>query len=202
MSSEEKGVYIDLLALSWIRNGMSSREARRVGAVDVVDRVLADKFYQADGLWFNLRIEEERSKQGRRTKGGKTRAKRAGRGADGKLLPANSPAEGPAKHPANSPAKHPAKGPGEDQQMGPAKNQVSDSVSESSKEDSLRAAPPMPADGQAASPKGRRDCRMSPEEAAREKRIRAAVANGMSKAEAVEHVDGAAPPQTDEELAI
>jgi uncharacterized protein YdaU (DUF1376 family) len=70
MTRIEKSVYFDLLNDQWVSGGFSLGSAKQLCSdvdPDIVESVLLDKFDLADdGLYYNLRLEEEREKQHKR----------------------------------------------------------------------------------------------------------------------------------------
>lgn len=75
MSPLERAAYIDLLSITWLHGGITRQQAYRV-CMDIdqesVDAVLESKFECGkDGLFRNLRLEEERGKQQKRSENGK-----------------------------------------------------------------------------------------------------------------------------------
>jgi uncharacterized protein YdaU (DUF1376 family) len=86
MTDEERGVYIQLLAINWLSGSLSFSHALAITfARDsaLVKRVLEAKFVQDDdGNWFNERLEDERKKQMARSENGQKGAEK--RWSDGK----------------------------------------------------------------------------------------------------------------------
>ena len=82
MPYEQKGVYIDLLALQWSRGKITNQEVATIklmSSPEVVDAVLASKFLLTDCGWINCRLEDVRNlseirKQSASKGGSKTQA--------------------------------------------------------------------------------------------------------------------------------
>ena len=127
MDRATKGLYIDLLALSWLHGCLTLQQCQRglfvVPGSDedtALKQLLRDKFDEKDGQYSNTRLEEERAKQRARktagSKGGsKTQAKRKQKANQNETNPASK-----------STSNHTSKIKGSDS--------VSDSVSVSSSE--------------------------------------------------------------------
>lgn len=83
MTPAQKGIYIDLLAIQWVKGGFSREQALLVlrGVTeDDVDAVLSDKFEETKSNWFsNPRLREEQEKQANRREKLSANGKKGGR---------------------------------------------------------------------------------------------------------------------------
>lgn len=79
-SRTERAIYMDLLCYQWTRGPFDIRRASRYLFVEAeeqeaFDFVIAEKFQEQDGKYFNARLEQERDKQKSRSEAGKKAAK-------------------------------------------------------------------------------------------------------------------------------
>lgn len=83
LTVSQRGSYIDLLALSWVRGGFTKEQAYlavRGSDPKDIDVVIAEKFVESESGWFtNTRLELEREKQGKRSSAASKNGQKGGR---------------------------------------------------------------------------------------------------------------------------